>query len=372
MPALAMAAALFFGAGCAAPEVDPSDVRVTLELVADGFDSPVFATTAPGVVNRIYVVEQDGVIRSVGSVPREDEVFLDIRDLVGSGGERGLLGLAFEPGFPENRRFFVHYTDKSGDTVLARYRALDVDRADTASAKVLLTQDQPYANHNGGMIAFGPDGHLYLGLGDGGSGGDPQGNGQKLTTVLGKILRLDVRGDAYACPASNPDLGAAARCEIWAFGVRNPWRFSFDAETGDLWIGDVGQNQWEEIDFQPRASRGGENYGWNAYEGRHTFRAADIGDHVEPVAEYPTGPGGTCSVTGGYVYRGSAIAGLGGQYVFGDYCSGDIWSLRRDGGAWERFELLDTSHQVSSFGEDVSREILVVDHGGRVLRLVGA
>ena len=295
--------------------------------------------------------------------------FLDIRNRVGSGGERGLLGLAFDPDYDENDRLYVHYTDKDGDTVLARYLAREGSQADPASEQVLLRQDQPYSNHNGGMIAF-RGAYLFMGLGDGGSSGDPHGNGQKLTTLLGKILRLDVSGDSAECPLSNPDLGEGARCEIWSYGLRNPWRFSFDRDNGDLFIGDVGQNRWEEIDHSPASSPGGENYGWNVFEGSHRFRAGNVDDHVGPIAEYPTGPDNTCAVTGGYVYRGSAIPELVGRYVFGDYCNGTIWVLERQGSTWERFVLLDTDLHISSFGEDQDAEILVVDRGGTIHRIV--
>lgn len=357
--------------GCA-KQAPPAELNIQLDLVAEGFDSPVFAIAQRGG-DYVYVVEQKGVIRVMNQGTFLGAPFLDITDRVGSGGERGLLGLAFGPDFDESGDLFVHYTDMNGDTVLERFHAESVTKADKTASKVFLTADQPYSNHNGGMIVFGPDGYLYMGLGDGGSGGDPQGNGQKLTTLLGKILRLDVSGEAPKCPATNPKLGDGTRCEIWSYGLRNPWRFSFDQKTGDIFIGDVGQNPWEEIDYSPASPGvGGENYGWNVFEGTHRFRADGIEGHVAPIAEYATGPGGTCSVTGGYVYRGEKIPELEGRYVFGDYCNGTIWILERDGNSWDRFELLDTDLRLSSFGEDGDGEILVVDHGGAVYRIVNA
>ncbi len=357
--------------GCA-KQAPPAELNIKLQLVAEGFDSPVFATVHRGV-DYTYVVEQKGVIRVVNQGTVLGTPFLDITDRVGSGGERGLLGLAFGPDFEADGDVFVHYTDKDGDTVLERFHATSATKADKAESTVFLQVDQPYANHNGGMITFGPDGYLYMGLGDGGSGGDPQSNGQKLTTLLGKILRLDVSGDAPTCPPTNPKLGDGTRCEIWSYGLRNPWRFSFDQQTGDIFIGDVGQNQWEEIDYSPGSPRvGGENYGWNVFEGTHRFRSDGIEDHVRPIAEYATGPDGTCSVTGGYVYRGANIPELEGRYVFGDYCNGKIWILERDEDSWDRLELLDTDLRLSSFGEDGDGELLVIDHGGAVYRLVNA
>jgi glucose/arabinose dehydrogenase len=366
---LASLLALPILSGCVDP-APPSDIRVDLERIASGFNAPIYAT-AVGGGQLLYVVEQAGVIRIVDGTTVRPTPFLDIRNLVGSGGERGLLGFAAPKNFPQSDRVYVHYTDRDGDTVLASYRSTTA-LADPATANVLLRVDQPYANHNGGMIAFGRDGFLYMGLGDGGSGGDPQGNGQSLETLLGKILRLDVSRGGADCPATNPMVGTGARCEIWAYGLRNPWRFSFDAQTGDLFIGDVGQNQWEEIDFSPASSKGGENYGWNVFEGRHQFRPASLENHVEPIAEYPTGPGGTCAVTGGYVYRGSRIPDLIGRYVFGDYCSGQIWVLERQGRSWVREELMDTDLSIASFGEDAQRELLIVDRGGSLHRLRAA
>ena len=265
--------------------------------------------------------------------------------------------------------FFVNYTDRQGDTVISRFVvSQDPAQADPSSKVVVLTVDQPAANHNGGQLAFGPDGFLYAGLGDGGRAGDPLGNGQNTQTLLGKMLRLDVdHGQPYTVPASNPfagDLGF--RPEIWATGLRNPWRFSFDRATGDLYIADVGQDEYEEIDYQPAGSRGGENYGWSIMEGLHCYPAGEACDPaglILPVAEYDHSQG--CSVTGGYVYRGQQFPSLDGTYLFGDYCSGRIWGLARDGqGQWRMAEVGRANVEPSSFGEDESGELYLADLQG--------
>jgi glucose/arabinose dehydrogenase len=292
--------------------------------------------------------------------------FLAIQGRVSCCGERGLLSVVFPPGYREKQYFYVNYTDRSGDTVVARFRTTkDPDRADPASEEVILTVKQPFPNHNGGQLAFGPDGYLYLGFGDGGAAGDPFGNGQRPGTLLGKLLRIDVESKArpYTVPPSNPFVGTKGmRPEIWASGLRNPWRFSFDRANGDLYIADVGQNKYEEINFQRAASRGGENYGWNIMEGRHCFRSktCDTNGLVLPVAEYDHAAG--CSVTGGMVYRGAAIPALLGIYLYGDYCSGRIWGMRRSGEQWNVYELADTGLAISTFGEDESGEVYVADH----------
>lgn len=346
-----------------------------LARIAEGLDHPVFATCAPRD-GRIFIVEQPGRIRVVQDGVLLREPFLDLTDRVGYGGERGLLGLAFHPDYARNGRFYVNYTDRHGDTQVVRYRiGTGPDRADPASASPVLAVPQPFANHNGGMIAFGPDRMLYIGMGDGGSAGDPFGNGQKRSTLLGKMLRIDVdRGTPYAIPPDNPFRGRRdARPEIWATGLRNPWRFSFDHTNHLLVIGDVGQNRYEEIDLVP-SDRAGLDYGWNVREGLHAFglpRHASA-QRVEPVLEYPHEDG--CSVTGGYVYRGRALAGLSGTYFFSDYCQGWLRSFRvRDGRAVElRQWSLGTMGQVTSFGEDSSGELLVCTADGRVWRIVPA
>ena len=260
--------------------VDPTTLSLDLEQIADGLNSPVFATHAGDGSGRLFVVEKKGDDPSSRRRWSAQTALLDIRERVGSGGsEQGLLGLAFHPNFGQNGRLFVYYTDKKGNTVISRFQANDErTEADPDSEVVLLTAEQPASNHNGGMLAFGPDGMLYAGLGDGGGADDEFGNGQKLSALLGKILRIDVdSGETYAVPADNPFAGQdGARPETWAYGLRNPWRFSFDRQTGDLWIADVGQGDWEEIDFQPAGSRGGENYGWTIMEGTHCYDADDL------------------------------------------------------------------------------------------------
>jgi glucose/arabinose dehydrogenase len=270
----------------------------------------------------------------------------------------------------------VNYTDRAGDTKVARYRVTkDADRADPASEEIVLAVQQPYANHNGGQLAFGPDGYLYIGMGDGGSANDPYGNGQKMSTLLGKLLRIDVESGVrpYAVPPSNPFVGKKeVRPEIWASGLRNPWRFSFDRATGDLFIADVGQNRFEEVNVQPASSKGGENYGWNVLEGSHCLRSktCDTAGLVPPAAEYDHGRG--CSVTGGMVYRGKVLPHFQGNYVYGDYCSGRIWGMREEDGRWNPAELADTRLSISTFGEDEAGEVYVADHSnGGIYRLEG-
>jgi glucose/arabinose dehydrogenase len=300
-------------------------------------------------------------------------LFLDIRSAISSGGERGLLGLAFHPRFTENRRFFVNYTDRGGDTHIAEFRARDADAADAGSERTLLVIAQPFSNHNGGGLAFGRDGRLYIGLGDGGSGGDPLNNGQRLDTLLGKMLRLDVDGaEPYTVPSDNPFRGrAGARPEIWAHGLRNPYRFAFDGATGDLYIGDVGQNAREEVSVGLFARGGGENYGWNVMEGSACYATAscDRSGLTLPVHDYGHDQG--CSITGGVVYRGCRMPDLAGAYFFGDFCRGSVRSLRLAGG--RAGELREWSLRgvsaVSSFGVDADGELYVVDYEGEVYAL---
>ena len=325
--------------------------------------------------DRLFVVEQPGRIRIIRDDRLLDRPYLDIVEKVStSGNERGLLSVAFHPDYAANGQFFVNYTRQpDGATVIERYTVSpnDPDRADDQSGKVILVIAQPEANHNGGQLQFGPDGYLYIGMGDGGGAGDRHGsigNGQDLKALLGKILRIDVTNqDTYVIPATNP-FGT----EVWAYGLRNPWRFSFDRSTGDLYMADVGQNAYEEVNFQPASSSGGENYGWRIMEGAHCFdprQGCDQSGLVLPVAEYSHDVGG-CSVTGGYVYRGSQYPALQGIYFFGDYCSGIIWSLQRSGDQWQMTKLLGSEVNISSFGEDVNGELYVVDHGGAIYQLV--
>ena len=363
------------------PAFDPAGFDIGLEEITSGFADPLYVTTAGDGPERLFVVEQGGTIRIVENGTTIDAPFLDITDRVGSEGpEQGLLGLAFAPDYTDSGLFYVNYTDVNGDTAISRFAVTDdPDVADPASETILLQQRQPFANHNGGGVVFGPDGYLYIGLGDGGSGGDPNGNGQRLTTWLGKILRIDVdpanapAGETFAVPEDNPFVGQAdALPEIWAFGLRNPWRFSFDRETGDLWIGDVGQGEIEEIDLLP-ANEGALNLGWNELEGTSCFLAleCDPTAYTGPVLEYAHEVGG-CSVTGGYVYRGTAMPGLAGAYIFADFCTGYLWAGgQNDDGSWTMSEPVETELSISSFGEDAAGELYLTDHaGGTIYRLV--
>ncbi|WP_026370187.1 PQQ-dependent sugar dehydrogenase [Kallotenue papyrolyticum] len=350
---------------------DPLRVTIELEQVAAGFNAPLFVTHAGDGSGRLFVVEKGGMIRTL-----DGAVVLDITDRVrASGSEQGLLGLAFHPDWPSNGFFYVNYTDRNGDTVIARFTLPpDAVRADPASELILLQVDQPAANHNGGMLVFGPDRRLYIGLGDGGGANDTYGNGQNLASLLGKLLRIDVDGgQPYAVPPDNPFVDRPdARPEIWAYGLRNPWRFSFDRATGDLYIGDVGQNRYEWIHYRPAGAQGGENYGWPIVEGSHCLRgnACDRTGLTLPVIEYTHAFG--CAVTGGYVYRGAQFPQLDGVYFFGDYCSGRIWAMGRDAaGQWQAQQRLQAPIQISSFGEDQAGELYLTDlGGGAIYRLV--
>jgi len=356
-----------------APQVDD----VSLTKVATGFHRPLYATHAGDGSGRLFLVEQVGKIWILKDGLLQEQPFLDIENLISPGAltqsfsEQGLLGLAFHPEFSTNRNFFVNYTDRNGSTIVARYRVdqSNPDIADAASGQILFQQSQPYANHNGGHIEFGPDGYLYIALGDGGAANDPLGAGQNRQLLLGSILRIDVDSAfPYAIPFDNPFVGdAAARDEIWAYGLRNVWRFSFDRLTGDMYMADVGQNQWEEINFQPANSVGGENYGWNAWEGHHIFAGGHAPNYVPPIFEYSHAYG--CSVTGGVIYRGTAIPDLQAVYLFGDWCSGRIWGLWLDQELiWRAAELMKTDLPISSFGEDEAGEVYVIDYGGTLYR----
>jgi len=346
------------------PPPAPAFPAIELTRVASGFVEPVHVTHAGDGSGRLFVVERRGVIRIVRDSGVAPVPFLDISARVRSGAtEQGLLSVAFPRDFAAKGHFYVDYTGHTGigDTVIARFALTgSPDIADAGSETVLLNVAQPFANHNGGQLAFGPDGMLYIALGDGGSAGDPLGHGQNRASLLGTIVRIDVEAGVapYAIPADNP-FGD----EVWAFGLRNPWRFSFDRATGDLFIADVGQARFEEVNVQPAASGGGENYGWNIMEGLHCF-GADACDQrglTPPVVEYGR-EGGNCSVTGGFVYRGSAHPALQGIYLYGDFCSGRIWGLRRIGATWENQLLLETSLRISTFGEDEAGNVYVADY----------
>jgi glucose/arabinose dehydrogenase len=361
---------------------------LSTERIAAGLSRPLFATAPPGDTIRLFVLEQyTAQIKILKGGVALASPFLDINNLVSdSGSERGLLGLVFHPSYETNGYFYVNYTNNAGDTVVARYSASEnPDVANPNSALILITISQPYSNHNGGTLAFGPnDGYLYIGMGDGGSAGDPENRAQNDGELLGKMLRIDVDNEnPYAIPPDNPYVGSGdPREEIWAKGLRNPWRFSFDRLTGDLYIADVGQNSYEEIDFQPALSAGGENYGWRLMEGNYCYNPpinCDPGGLTYPIHEYSHGGNPfRCSVTGGYVYRGSDIADLYGTYFFADFCSDQVWSFRYDGSNLTSFtdrtaELNPGNgvsiDSISSFGEDGNGELYLVDLGGEIFKL---
>jgi glucose/arabinose dehydrogenase len=354
-----------------------SAAPVNLRPVVGGLDQPVVVVHAGDGSGRLFIAEQGGLIRVFDGQALLAAPFLDLSASVSSGSEQGLLGLAFHPGYETNGLFFVNFTDVSGDTRIVRFRvSADPHVADPASAVPLLFVDQPFANHNGGQLAFGPDGKLWIGLGDGGSAGDPGNRAQSGDTLLGKILRIDVdQGLPYAIPADNPFVSEGAiRDEIWAMGLRNPWRFSFDRLTGDLFIADVGQNAWEEVNFEPITLRGGRNYGWRRMEGTHCFNPGsncNDGSLVLPILEYSHADG--CSVTGGYRYRGTEMPEHFGKYFYGDFCSGRIWGgvENVETGAWTVTELLDSDLSISTFAEDEQGELYVADYAGTLYRIHG-
>ena len=367
--------------GVAAQNEEPfnaGDFRVGLEPIAAGLVEPLYVTHAGDGSGRLFIVEKAGVVRILDEGQVLETPFLDITDRVGSdGSEQGLLSIAFPPDYADSGAFYVDYTDAAGNTVVSRFTVGgDPNVADPASEEAILRQEQPFPNHNGGLLLFGPDGYLYVGLGDGGSQGDPEGNGQRLDTWLGKILRIDPAnpsGDQpYSIPEDNPFVDdESARPEIWAYGLRNPWRFSFDRETGDFYLADVGGTQIEEVNYRPADDLGGENYGWDIREGTACYEQdpCDLDGAVDPVTEYTHDFG--CSVTGGYVYRGSAFPGLQGVYLFADYCSGLLWGLGRDAdGEWTRSDPIETGFSLASFGEDESGELYVTDFGGVLYRIV--
>jgi glucose/arabinose dehydrogenase len=350
--------------------------NLRLELVASGLSNALYLTAPAADMNRLFIVEQEGRIRIVRNGQLLDTAFLDITGSVGAGGERGLLGLAFHPSYATNGYFYVDYTDTNGDTRIERYTvSVNPDVADTASRKPILFIAQPYANHNGGLVLFGPDGKLYIGMGDGGSGGDPQNRAQNRDSLLGKLLRIDVdAGDPYAVPPDNPFAAGGGRGEIWALGLRNPWRFSFDTVADFLYIADVGQNAWEEVDVAP-ASQGGLNYGWRIMEGAHCYRPSSCSSTglVLPALEYRNGADG-CSVIGGFVYRGTRSPSLAGQYFFADLCQAWVRSFKYANGAVTERTLWNLNvglGNVLSFGGDAAGELYVLT-GGSVYRIAAA
>lgn len=349
-----------------APAGNPPPMRA---VKLGDFSEPIALAVRAGD-QALYVAEKGGLVKAFRDGAVDRTLVLDLSGQVSGGGEQGLLGLAFSAG---GDHLYVDYTDSSGDTRVAEY-AFTGGRADPGTRRQLLAVDQPFANHNGGQLVSGPDGFLYIGLGDGGSGGDPQGNGQRLDTLLGKILRIDPRPDGsspYTIPPGNPFVArAGARPEIWAYGLRNPWRFTFDRETDAMWIGDVGQNAYEEVNAVEASAGGGQNYGWNRLEGTHKYAGDPPAGAVAPVHEYSHGDE-NCSVTGGYVYRGAAMAGLRGSYVFSDYCKGDLLALVPTGasGQLRSVALGITLDAVVSFGEDASGEVYVLSLSSGVHRL---
>ncbi len=359
-----------------APEPNelPDAANTRWREVAAGLERPIGLANANDGSGRLFVLEQAGVIRIIRDGELLPAPFLDLRASVGSrGSEQGLLGLAFDPDYPANGFFYINYTDLEGNTVVARYHVSGdrPDQADIASESRLLYIQQPFSNHNGGHLAFGPDGYLYIGLGDGGSAGDPQGNGQSLNTLLGKMLRIDVKqGEPYAIPPDNPFARGGGKPEIWALGLRNPWRFSFDRQNGDLYLGDVGQKLWEEIDYLPAAAPPGANFGWRYFEGSHVYAGTPPSGLAltAPITEYSHDQG--CSVTGGVVYRGKKMPAWQGVYLFGDYCTGNVWGLlRAPDGSWQQARLFENVGRITSFGEDDTGEVYLTDHAGKVLRL---
>ena len=357
-------------------------LAISLSRRPGSFTSPVLVTNAGDGTNRLFVVEQAGRIRIIDGSTAIASPFLDIRTRVGCCGERGLLGLAFDPAYKTNRRFFVDYTDKHGDTIIASYRASATDPNHASTTQTLVLKiAQPYANHNGGALAFGKDGYLYIGMGDGGSAGDPGNRAQNKDSLLGKILRIDInhitKTRNYSNPPSNPFVGKAGSDRVWAYGFRNPWRFSFDRSTGDLWVGDVGQNRYEEVDRSTKAGGAGKgrNYGWRQLEGNACYKPSSGCSKTgksHPITTYTHSKG--CAVVGGYVYRGTAYPAMAGAYLFGDYCSGRIWALQANGASTQTAtQLLSSGLMISSFGEGENGTLYLTDlAGGGVYQIVGS
>jgi glucose/arabinose dehydrogenase len=371
---LVVISGLAVGVGWAAEPAQPS-ATARLQLVVSGLVAPLDFQSARDGTGRFFIVEQGGTIRILKAKKLLAPPFLNISSIIVSGGETGLLGLAFHPQYKTNGRFFVNYTRRVNgqlQTVIAEYHvsSSNPNLADPNSGRVILVINQPFDNHNGGQIAFGLDGFLYIGTGDGGSGGDPQGNGQKLSTLLGKMLRIDINSaPPYGIPPDNPFVGVSgAKGEIWAYGFRNPWRFSFDKTTKRLFVADVGQDAWEEVDT---VTKGGD-FGWNIMEGKHCYPPGTNCNQaglIQPIAEYSHSEG--IAVIGGYVYRGGAIPALKGLYVFGDFGSGQVWTLQEtQPGTWTRAPLLSAGFNISAFGRAGNNELYVLDYNGNLYKLV--
>ena len=368
--------------------------------IADGFKKPLFITSYPTDSNLLYVVEQAGRIIVIENGEKLKRPFLDIKKQVVNpsrpGDERGLLGFAFHPNHTKNGKFYINYMNNDGYTVVSEFIVKNKQRANHSSERILFDLKQPFSNHNGGHMAFGPDGYLYISIGDGGKSGDPNNAGQDLNTIFGKVIRIDVNQTPYGIPKSNPYYGQEnKRGEIWAWGLRNVWRFSFDRKNGDIFYGDVGQNKWEEINYEPAKSKGGVNYGWRIMEARHCYNPEDNCNEsglTQPILEYPNDANymrtltgmdqpdvDGCSVTGGYVYRGKKIKGLQGTYLFGDYCSGNVWSFKVENGKAVEFQNRteeinlaegEFTNYISSFGEDADGELYIIDYNGGVYKII--
>ncbi len=375
-------------------------------LIADGYKKPVFITSYPNNAKLLYIVEQAGLIKIINDGKKLSRPFFDINKRVVNpnrpGDERGLLGFAFHPNHTNNGKFYINYMDNDGNTIISEFSTNSKLRADHKSERIILKLKQPYGNHNGGDIQFGPDGYLYISIGDGGKAGDPLNAGQDLSSLFGKIIRIDIEQKPYGIPKSNPFFGQKdKREEIWAWGLRNVWRFSFDKQTGDKYLADVGQNKWEEVNFEPASSEGGLNYGWRIMEANHCYDPKEncpTEGLIKPIIEYPNDANHPafafriieelsfsetdvegCSVTGGYVYRGQKIKSMQGQYIFGDYCSGNIWTLRVVNGKAINFKNRteeinigggEFTTYISSFGQDSDGEIYIIDYNGGIYKLI--
>ena len=375
-------------------------------LIADGYKKPVFITSSPNNAKLLYIVEQAGLIKLINDGKKLSRPFFDINKRVVNpnrpGDERGLLGFAFHPNHTNNGKFYINYMDNDGNTIISEFSTNSKLRADHKSERIILKLKQPYGNHNGGDIQFGPDGYLYISIGDGGKAGDPLNAGQDLSSLFGKIIRIDIEQKPYGIPKSNPFFGQKGkREEIWAWGLRNVWRFSFDKQTGDKYLADVGQNKWEEVNFEPASSEGGLNYGWRIMEANHCYDPKEncpTEGLIKPIIEYPNDANHPafafriieelsfsetdvegCSVTGGYVYRGQKIKSMQGQYIFGDYCSGNIWTLKVVNGKAINFKNRteeinigggEFTTYISSFGQDSDGEIYIIDYNGGIYKLI--
>ena len=379
------------------------DLGLSSIQIANGFTKPVYVCQPPGDNDRLFVLEQKGIIKIIKNGMTVRKPYADLRNKVHNpitpGDERGLLGLAFHANYQNNGFVYINYSDKNDHTIVSRFRvASDPDRLDTKSEKVLIKLKQPFSNHNGGHMEFGPDGYLYISVGDGGQWGDPYNNAQNLGNLFGKILRIDVdTGDPYAIPDDNPFINNEdAKDEIWLYGLRNVWRFSFDWGKGDVYLGDVGQDLWEEIDFVAAENAGGQNFGWRVMEGNHCYNPKEDCEPTGelPIFEYPNDANymkiltgmdepnvDGCSVTGGYVYRGSAISELQGTYFFADYCSGNIWTFKEKNGKATEFQNRTEeislggggfTNYISSFGEDNNGELYIVDYNGIIFKLTAS